>query len=83
MLRFICYIGNLSISFFCENVLKGRKIVLQIREIKEMIYFIAKGLEQWEEKGWTEIPETLHKGHLLFMKNTLQSNILLRIIFLI
>ena len=24
--------------------------------------------------GWTEIPDTLHKGHLLFMKNTLQSN---------
>lgn len=54
--------------------MKGREIVLQIREIKEMIYFIAKGLEQWEKKGWMEIPDILHKGHLLFMKNTLQSN---------
>ncbi|XKK18643.1 hypothetical protein HFP67_20155 [Bacillus sp. CB102A.1] len=47
---------------------------MQTREIKEMIYSIAKGLAQWEKKVWTEIPETLHKGHLLFMKNALQSN---------
>ncbi|PER25006.1 restriction endonuclease-related protein [Bacillus cereus] len=47
---------------------------MQTKEIKEMIYSIAKGLAQWEEKGWTEIPETLYKGHLLFMKNALQSN---------
>ncbi|MFY0217238.1 hypothetical protein [Bacillus cereus] len=47
---------------------------MQTREIKEMIYYIAKGLVQWETKGWTEIPKTLYKGHLLFMKNTLQSN---------
>ncbi|MDH2879771.1 hypothetical protein [Bacillus cytotoxicus] len=48
--------------------------MLQIREIKEMIYFIAKGLTQWEQNEWIKIPETLYKGHLLFMKNSLQSN---------
>ncbi|WP_255285503.1 hypothetical protein [Bacillus wiedmannii] len=47
---------------------------MQTREIKEMIYSIAKGLVQWEKKGWTEIPETLYKGQLLFMKNSLSSN---------
>nr|WP_254865046.1 hypothetical protein [Bacillus cereus] len=48
--------------------------MLQTREIKEMIYSIAKGLAQWEKKGWIEIPEMLYKGHLLFMKNSLSSN---------
>ncbi|PEA46153.1 hypothetical protein CON83_02900 [Bacillus wiedmannii] len=64
----------IQFQFFCENVLKGREIALQTREIKEMIYSIAKGLVQWEKKGWTEIPETLYKGQLLFMKNSLSSN---------
>lgn len=54
--------------------MKGREIALQTREVKEMIYSIAKGLAQWEKKGWTEIPETLYKGQLLFMKNSLHSN---------
>ncbi|WP_369900870.1 hypothetical protein [Bacillus manliponensis] len=46
---------------------------MQKKELKEMIYFITKGLQDWKKNNWREVPNSLYRGQQLFIKHAVHS----------